>query len=223
MPGGVWSAELTDMDLSRRDLLKVGLFSSAALILPAERIARTELAVKNRIPQSRLPQPFTVPFAKPEVLSPVAQTATTDYYIVTQKAVSAQILPGLHTDVWGYNGLVPGPTIVANRGRQAVVRQICDLPEVHPTLRYDVWTSTHLHGSASLPQYDGYASDITRPGQYKDYVYPNMQDARTLWYHDHGVHHHGDERLDGSCGAVPSCTTRPSSRSRSRTATTTSR
>jgi spore coat protein A len=176
------------MGLSRRDLLKLGLFSSAALMLPAERVARTELAVRNRMPQSALPQPFTVPFATPEVLQPVARTASTDYYIVTQKQVSAQVLPGLHTDVWGYNGLVPGPTIMNMQGRQAVVRQICDLPAAHPSLRYEVWTSTHLHGSASLPQYDGYASDITRPGQYKDYVYPNVQDARTLWYHDHGVH-----------------------------------
>ena len=46
----------------------------------------------------------------------------------------------------------------------------------------------HLHGSASLPQYDGYADDVTRPGHYKDYWYPNHQGPRTLWYHDHGVH-----------------------------------
>ena len=176
------------MELSRRDLLKVGLFSSAALMLPAERVARTQLAIQNRIPQSELPKPFTVPFATPEVLQPVARSADTDYYILTQKQVSAQILPGRYTDVWGYNGLVPGPTIVNQQGRKAVVRQICDLPDVHPSLRYKVWTSTHLHGSCSLPQYDGYASDITRPGEYKDYHYPNIQDARTLWYHDHGVH-----------------------------------
>ena len=145
--------------------------------------------MKNRIPQSALPEPFTVPFATPEVLQPVARDAPTPTTTsITQKQVSAQILPGRHTDVWGYNGLVPGPTIVDQQGRQAVVRQINDLPDVHPTLRYKVWTSTHLHGSASLPQYDGYASDITGPGQYKDYLYPNIQDARTLWYHDHGVH-----------------------------------
>jgi len=176
------------MGLSRRDLLKAGLFSTAALALPAERVARTELAVKNRIPQSELPAPFTVPFAKPEVLAPVARTADTDYYIVTQKQVAAQVLPGRYTNMWGYNGLVPGPTIECMRGRQAVVRQICDLPDVHPSLRYKVWTSTHLHGSCSLPQYDGYANDITKPGMYKDYVYPNTQDARTMWYHDHGIH-----------------------------------
>ena len=176
------------MQLSRRDLLKVGLFSSAALMLPAERVARTQLAIKNRIPQSQLPKPFTVPFATPEVLRPVAQTADTDYYILSQEQVSAQILPGLHTDIWGYNGMTPGPTILNQQARKAVVRQINNLPDVHPALRYNVWTSTHLHGSCSLPQYDGYASDITRPGEFKDYHYPNIQDARTLWYHDHGVH-----------------------------------
>ncbi len=26
-------------------------------------------------------------------------------------------------------------------------------------------------------------------GWFKDYRYPNSQAARTLWYHDHGVHH----------------------------------
>jgi FtsP/CotA-like multicopper oxidase with cupredoxin domain len=48
--------------------------------------------------------------------------------------------------------------------------------------------STHLHGSASLPEFDGYANDVTPVGFYKDYHYPNFQPARTLWYHDHGVH-----------------------------------
>jgi FtsP/CotA-like multicopper oxidase with cupredoxin domain len=176
------------MQLSRRDMLKMGLFSTAALALPAERVARTQLAITNRIPQSQLPAPFTVPFAVPPVLSPIGQDATTDYYVLSQKQVSAQILPGLHTDIWGYNGITPGPTIMNTQGRSAVVRQINDLPGVHPSLRYNVWTSTHLHGSCSLPEYDGYASDITNPGQFKDYHYPNIQDARTLWYHDHGVH-----------------------------------
>ena len=43
-----------ERELSRRDLLKLGLFGSAALLLPAERVARTALAEANRIPESRL-------------------------------------------------------------------------------------------------------------------------------------------------------------------------
>jgi FtsP/CotA-like multicopper oxidase with cupredoxin domain len=175
------------MVLNRRDLLKLGLFSSAALMLPAERVARTQLALHDRIPQSQLPKPFTVPFVTPPVAQPVASVGGVDYYDIKQVQVPAEILPGLQTDIWGYNGVTPGPTIMAMQGTPAVVRQTCLLPTVHPTLRYTVWTSTHLHGSASLPEFDGYASDITRPQQFKDYHYPNFQNARTLWYHDHGV------------------------------------
>ena len=32
-----------------------------------------------------------------------------------------------------------------------------------------VATSVHWHGSASLPQDDGFPDDLTTPGHYKDY------------------------------------------------------
>jgi spore coat protein A len=188
------------MDLSRRDLMKVGLFGSAALMLPLERVARTELAVGNRLAQSQLPQPFTVPFATPPVLQPAFEDAGIAYYDIEQRQVKVEILPGLQTTVWGYNGITPGPTVVAKQGQKIVMRQTNSLPSIHPQLRYNVWTSTHLHGSASLPQYDGYASDITGPGQYKDYQYPNFQDGRTLWYHDHGVHITAENAYMGLAG-----------------------
>jgi hypothetical protein len=31
--------------------------------------------------------------------------------------------------------------------------------------------------------FDGWAADTADPGQYKDYYYPNAQNARTIWYH----------------------------------------
>ena len=175
------------MNLSRRDLLKVGLFSSAALMLPAERVARTKLAIANRLPQSKLPAPFTMGWKTPPA-APKVSIGDTDYFTITQQQVKAQILPDRQTTIWGYNGMTPGPTLYVDQHRKAVVRQICALPDRHPELGYNVWTSTHLHGSCSLPEYDGYASDVTTPGAFKDYQYPNIQDARTLWYHDHGVH-----------------------------------
>ncbi|MGZ5403899.1 MAG: multicopper oxidase family protein, partial [Nocardioides sp.] len=99
-----------------------------------------------------------------------------------------------------YNGQVPGPTFRIARGRPSVVRMCNHLPAVHPVLDYTPWTSVHLHGSASLPQYDGYASDLTNPDQWKDYRYPNNQQARTLWYHDHGVHHTAQNVYMGLAG-----------------------
>ena len=187
--------------ITRKDLFKLGLLGSAALVLPVERIARTRLATTNRIPESRLPRPFQSPFAEPPFARPIRSDATTDYYQLTMKQAQLQILPAPFgkTTVYGYDGLTPGPTIQARQGRNVVVRQINALPEVS-FANYRTWTSVHLHGSASLPQYDGYASDVTNPGEYKDYRYPNIQPARTLWYHDHGVHHTAENAYMG-CAA----------------------
>jgi spore coat protein A len=174
--------------LNRRDLLKVSLFGAAALTIPWE--SRLFAKSASRIASSKLPKPYTVPFAVPPVLAPSTDPVTgRQYFRVEQKSFVGEILPGVKTEMWGYNGLVPGPTIKARRGTPIVVRQINNLPRKHPALGYVPWTSTHLHGMPSEPQYDGYAGDNTQPGQYKDYVYPNSCEGRTLWYHDHGVHH----------------------------------
>ena len=177
------------MTLSRRDMLKMGLLGGAAIALPLERTVRADTGIVNRIAASKLPAPFTIPFTAPSALVPYRTDATTDYYKVWMKPVQADVLPGFKTPLWGYNGLVPGPTVHVQQGRKTVIRHVNTLPSQHPVLRYTPWTSVHLHGSASLPQFDGYASDITNPGQYKDYHYPNFQAGRTLWYHDHGLHH----------------------------------
>jgi spore coat protein A len=178
------------MELSRRDFLKYGLLGSAALLLPMERAARTQVLLNDRMPASALPKPFELPWATP----PVALGKTvgnTDLYEMHMRAVKANILGPNRpaTTIWGYDGFTPGPTIKVKRGRRVAVRHCQELPATHPDQRYPATTSVHLHGSASLPQYDGYASDTTAPGHWKDYHYPNFQDARTLWYHDHGIHH----------------------------------
>jgi FtsP/CotA-like multicopper oxidase with cupredoxin domain len=98
---------------------------------------------------------------------------------------SVEILPNIQTEVWSYNSIVPGPLIYQQLGRQSVVRFINNLGT--DSRNQSIYTSVHLHGMASLPQYDGWADDITYPGQYKDYIYPNNR-AAALWYHDHGVH-----------------------------------
>lgn len=79
----------------------------------------------------------------------------------------------------GYNGSSPGPTIIVPRGTEAVVRFLNN---------GDRENSVHLHGSPSRAPFDGWAEDLTLPGQYKDYYYPDSQSARFLWYHDHAIH-----------------------------------
>ena len=113
------------------------------------------------------------------MLQPVRSDSTTDYYQITAQPGTQQIIPRkTNTTVYGYEGMFPGPTIRQQKDRQSVVRVINNLTEP---------MSTHLHGMAALPEYDGWANDISQPGYYKDYVYPNNR-AATIWYHDHAVH-----------------------------------
>src|SRR4051794_27572483 len=147
--------------MSRRDALKLGALGSAALLLPFERRALTGTSV-TRLAASKLPKPFTLPFAVPPVLQPIKRDETTDYYQLWQQETSVQIIPGFQTRIYGYNGITPGPTVVAQRGRPVVMQQINALPAENTKFRYTPWTSTQLHGSASLPEYDGYASDVTQ-------------------------------------------------------------
>ena len=196
------------MHLSRRELLGLGMLSSAAFLIPAQPLFAD--AVRDRLPTSRLPAPFQNPLTLPPDLAPVRSDATTDYYQITMQQAPVQIVPGLPpTQIFGYNGITPGPTIRVKRGattgggaptRDVVVRQINALPQTHPTLRYTTNTSVHLHGNASLPQFDGWAEDLTAPGQFKDYLYPNDQDERTLWYHDHAVGHTAENTYMGLAG-----------------------
>lgn len=188
------------MTLSRRDLVKLSVLGGAAIALPLERSVSGATVLTNRIAESALPAPFTMPFKVPELHTPYRSDETTDFYKVYMKPATAEIITGYQTPVWAYNGQVPGPTFPMVQGRDAVVRMVNSLPSKHPVLGYTPWTSVHLHGSASLPPFDGYASDITNPGQYKDYRYPNWQPARTLWYHDHGVHHTAENVYMGLAG-----------------------
>src|SRR5262245_60089519 len=175
------------MELSRRDLMKIGVLGSATVAIPMMRVAGASSLPK--LSSSAYPKPFTTPFAAPPVAIPFKQDDTTDYYDLTMRQANATIVPGFVTPIWGYNGVAPGRTIVASKGRRTAVIQRNHLPPKHPQLGYVPWTSVHLHGSESLPEYDGYASDITMPGQVKTYLYPNSQPSRTQWYHDHGVMH----------------------------------
>jgi FtsP/CotA-like multicopper oxidase with cupredoxin domain len=187
------------MALSRREMLKVGalgLVGTAGIgAMGGVPFGNTLLAREaSALDPSRLPRPFAHRFTRPPVLRPIdweydeAGRLVRQVYEVTAKQTSANIIPGLRTRLWGYNGLVPGPTIKVPQGVEATLRVRNKLPKTHPLWGHDFNLSTHLHGSASLPQYDGYADDLTHPGDYKDYEYPNFQPARTIWYHDHAVH-----------------------------------
>jgi bilirubin oxidase len=115
-----------------------------------------------------------------------------DFYEIDVKPFEHQVYKGLKpARLVGYDGISPGPTFRMTKGREAVVRF-----KNHG----DKDLSVHLHGSYSRAAFDGWAEDVTKPGQYKDYYYPNSQSARTLWYHDHAIHHTAENAYFGQAG-----------------------
>jgi FtsP/CotA-like multicopper oxidase with cupredoxin domain len=130
--------------------------------------------------QSRLPRPrrFTTRLPIPPVLEPVRSTADTDHFQVEQMVAKQELLPGVPTEVFGYLGMFPGPTIRTRSGRRAVVRHRNTLP---------VPTVVHLHGGHTPAASDGYPTDLVAPGTSQNYEYPMRQRAATLWYHDHSM------------------------------------
>ncbi|MEU1320615.1 multicopper oxidase family protein [Streptomyces tibetensis] len=194
--------------LSRRRILgmggALGLVATGGFALTggmANHPARTGGQLRTAVP---LPEPYTVPLAVPRVLAPAGTSDGTDRYEITQRRVTTEILPGVRTELWTYNGTFPGPTIESRRGRSATVVHRNELP---------VPTVVHLHGGRTPAASDGYPTDLVLPDGWPDpaighrhhggsaaimrderavtsrltraYTFPMDQRAALLWYHDH--------------------------------------
>lgn len=193
------------MSVSRRQVLLfsgLGVLGAGALATP---LGSIEAKSASALPEEQMPVPYRTRLTQAPFLKPYAvgtdpnDGETIKYFSVDEKTAMASMLPNRNmlTPILSYNGMFPGPTISIDQGEKALLRVCNHLPAVHPSGGYTLATSTHLHGSASLPQFDGYASDVTNTGFVKDYEYPNFQPARTLWYHDHGVHQTAQNAYSG--------------------------
>src|SRR5512146_1752436 len=192
--------------LTRRDLLKLGVSAGIAAALPgkAQRMGAgggmggggMGGGGCNCSTQSPATPKFQIPLPMPPVLQPTSVTdpdtgITYDFYEVTERVARKQIIPGLSTTIWGYNGLFPGPTIVARKDRPVWLRVNNALPEN---------TVVHLHGGHVPVEMDGHAMDYILPGSFHDYFYPNNQIASTIWYHDHTMDRTGAHVIKGLAG-----------------------
>jgi spore coat protein A len=195
-------------ELSRRAFLGAGLAAGVGLgvgvpfALGAGGATSTGGLLPSRLP---LPPAFARPLPVPPVLSPVRRDGNTDYYEITQTPATASLVPGVRTEIWGYNGIFPGPTVVSRRGRTSVVTHTNLLP---------VPTVVHLHGGRTPPGDDGYPTDFLYPAEpastmdmpgnvrmgRRAYTYPLDQRAATLWYHDHRMDFTGPSVWRGLAG-----------------------
>jgi spore coat protein A len=140
--------------------------------------------------------PFIIALPLPRTLTPVPSIdavtgAEYDFYEITARAGTAEILPGYVTPIWGYEGTFPGPAIRARSERPVALR-------VHNALPENI--VVHLHGGHIPVESDGHAMDYIVPGSWRDYWYPNHQGAAPLWYHDHAMDRTGPHVWKGLAG-----------------------
>lgn len=82
------------------------------------------------------------------------------------------------TEIWGYNGINPGPEIRLVQGDAFATRLLNELPEQ---------TSVHWHGlriENAMDGVSGLTQDPVMPGESFDYSFA-PSDAGTYWYHAH--------------------------------------
>src|SRR3954447_23948114 len=157
-----------------------------------------------------------------------------DHFHVTHIGANPNASP--HPDlpkqtVWGFNlgdadltkdpPLSPGPVVVLDNLKPALIRRYNDLPPVEQNGGFGIpETSTHLHNFHSAPDSDGGPCDSVQQrfffrGQYYDYFHNmrfagwdstnppdgNIQEALGfLWYHDHRVDHTAENTYKGLVG-----------------------
>jgi len=148
--------------------------------------------------------PFVDPLPIPPLATPTVGTpggaATYDMDIVqVQQQLHSELPP---TTVWAYEGMYPGPTILATRDVPITVNWINDLRDSMGVLRTTHYLPvdlcphgaanlskvvTHLHGGHVPAAFDGYPEATFLPGEMVTYEYPNNQAPSLIWYHDHAL------------------------------------
>jgi FtsP/CotA-like multicopper oxidase with cupredoxin domain len=130
----------------------------------------------------------------PAVLQNVSREPQTVEVHLTAAPARLQLVPGVQTAVFAYNGRSPGPLLEVYEGDRVIVRFRNDLAE--PTTVH--WHGLHIPFSA-----DGSPFHPVAPGEsyVYDFTVPHGS-AGTYWYHPHPHHRTGYQVGLGLYGAL---------------------
>lgn len=192
-------SEIVASRLTRRDLIKMGLVSSAGYLVAKK-------GLSSRVSGQALESPPTRPFVEPLPIPPIkepvpalepapdimplpGEARTRPHQALT--ALPPQVLYEVHQQealhsfhpelplntIWGFDGIFPGPTYHARYGEPILVRNFNDLPQDHRGFGIPQVT-THLHNSHTPSESDGFPSNfypslVGGPERFSDHHYPN--------------------------------------------------
>ena len=151
--------------LSRRRLL-VGLTATPLALA---------LACSGPEPGRRTP-PLTRPLPIPPLADSTVGADGTRVFTLRAMAGETEMLPGVRTATWGFNGSILGPTLRARRGESVAVHVENGLPEP---------TTVHWHGMHVPAVSDGGPHQTVPAGGQWQPRWEVRQPAATLWYHPH--------------------------------------
>ncbi len=185
--------------ITRRDFIKYTTIAGVGFAIP-NALKVTEAYGRDASVSSPALAKFVDPVPLPGVWSPVGTFEGKPLYQVVLAPAMQKFHKNLPpTTVWGYGGAYPGNTFVANYGEPIAIQWINNLPNTHlfhnsidNTLmgvagNPEVRTVTHVHGCEVEGAFDGGPFSWFLPGQSRIFEYDNVQQAATIWYHDHAM------------------------------------
>jgi FtsP/CotA-like multicopper oxidase with cupredoxin domain len=140
---------------------------------------------------------FTAPAAPPPTpaaLTNLSSVPNTVEVALTAAPTRLSLQPGTTTNVYAYNGQVPGPTLEAREGDRVIVHFQNNLPEP---------TTIHWHGIHLPAAMDGNPLQPILPGGSCVYAFTlHPGTAGTYWYHPHPHYRTGYQVARGLYGAL---------------------
>jgi len=167
----------------------------ALLTLSGSLVAQTPAHESHRA--SSLPSRVTVPArdqSNPPVLVNISKLPRTVEVSITAAITTLSLQPGVTSEVFAYNGTVPGPTLDLREGDHVIVHFRNNLPEP---------TTVHWHGIHLPFDSDGSPFQPIKPGEAHDYSFTvRPGTAGTYWYHPHPDRRTGFAIGKGLFGAI---------------------
>ncbi len=168
--------------ISRRAFLWRAVASGAVASIGGSFMVREALAAPPR-PATRNPVHI------PPTIASIKGTLTAT---LTERPAQVDLGGGKLSNVWAYNSLLPGPTLVASRGDTATINLYNALSQ--PTI-------THWHGMVVDYLNDGSPRLVIPTNSWYSYQFTINQRAAMNWYHPHPHMMTGEQVAMGLAGA----------------------
>src|SRR6266550_1253594 len=158
--------------MARRLSLLTLLALSSSLVAISSPHETFSASVTSRVPVYDTPDP-----SSPPALVNISKKPRTVEVNITAAVTTLSLQPGVTSEVFAYNGQVPGPTLDVREGDKVIVHFTNNLPEP---------TTVHWHGIHLPYESDGSPFQPLKPGETHDYEFTvRPGTAGTYWYHPH--------------------------------------